>query len=112
VVEFIADGLWFAPNCKDCFLTNKYLHHGHKICGHTWQAQRLDKTEIYILFPSTCWHTSFYQDEFNKTFIQAQLLATPLMEEDTAHTTCSFVGQDFIAMTICTHVGKTGDHIL
>ncbi len=35
MIEFTANGLWFAPQCQKCFLTNKYLHHGDKICGHT-----------------------------------------------------------------------------
>jgi hypothetical protein len=46
--------------------------------------------------PSICWHKGFYEDEFKKTFIQAQLFSAPSMEEDTARITCSFVGQDFI----------------
>jgi hypothetical protein len=48
MIEFTANGLWFVPQCQKCFLTNKYLHHGDKICRHTWQAQRLDKTGDYI----------------------------------------------------------------
>jgi hypothetical protein len=66
MMEFTVNGLWFALDCQKCFLTNKYLHHGNKICGHIWQAQRLDKTGDYILFPSTCRHKGFYQDEFKK----------------------------------------------
>ncbi len=54
MIEFTANGLWFAPQFQKCILTNKYLHHSDKICGHTWQAQRLDKTRDYILFPLTC----------------------------------------------------------
>jgi len=69
VMEFTANGLWFAPDCEKCFRTNKYLTHGDKICGHSWQPHRLDKTGDYILFPSLCWHKGFYHDEFNKTFI-------------------------------------------
>jgi hypothetical protein len=38
VVDFTAKGLWFTPQCQKCFLTNKYLHYGDTICGHTWQA--------------------------------------------------------------------------
>jgi hypothetical protein len=96
MIEFTANGLWFAPQCQKCFWTNKYLHHDDKICGHTWQAHRLDKTGGYILFPSTCWHKGFYHNEFNKTVIQAQLFRTPSMGKDIAHITRSFMGQDFI----------------
>ncbi len=52
VMEFTANGLWFAPDCEKCFRTNKYLTHGDEICGHSWQPHRLDKTGNYILFPS------------------------------------------------------------
>jgi hypothetical protein len=73
MIEFTANGLWFAPHCQQCFRTNKYLHHSDKICGHTWQTHRLDKTGDYILFPSTCWHKGFYHNKFKKTVIQVQL---------------------------------------
>jgi hypothetical protein len=79
MIEFTAKGLWFAPQCLKWFQTNKYLHHGDKICGHTWQAHRLDKTGDYILSPSPCWHKGFYHDKFNKTVIQVQLFAAPSM---------------------------------
>jgi hypothetical protein len=96
MIEFTANGLCFAPDYKKCFQTNKYLNRGDKICGHTWQAHRLDETGGYILFPLLCWHKGFYHDEFNKTFIQAQLFAAPLMGKDIGHLTRSFAGQDFI----------------
>jgi hypothetical protein len=96
MIEFTANGLWFAPDCNKCFRTNKYLTHGDKLCGHTWQAHRLDKTGAYLLFPSLCWHKGFYHNKFNKTFIQAQLFADPLMGKDTGCLTCSFAGKDFI----------------
>jgi hypothetical protein len=35
VMEFTANGLWFAPDCEKCFRTNKYLTHGDKVCGHS-----------------------------------------------------------------------------
>jgi hypothetical protein len=95
-MEFTANGLWFAPNCEKCFRTNKYFTHGDKICGHSWQPYRLDKTGDYILFPSLCWHKGFYHDEFNQTFIQAQLCAAPLMGKDMGRLTRSFSGKDFI----------------
>ncbi len=96
VIEFTANGLWFAPDCEKCFRTNKYLTHGDKLCGHSWQPHRLDKTRDYILFPSLCWHKGFYHNEFNQTFIQAQLFAAPLMGKDMGCLTCSFAGKDFI----------------
>jgi hypothetical protein len=96
VMEFTANGLWFAPDCEKCFWTNKYLTHSDKICAHSWQPHRLDKIGGCILFPSLCWHKGFYHDEFNKTFIQAQLFAAPLMGKDMGHLTCSFAGKDFI----------------
>jgi hypothetical protein len=96
MIKFTANGLWFAPHCQKCFPTNKYFHHDDKICGHTWQAQRLDKTGNYILFPSTCWHKGIYQDEFNKTIIQVQLFTALSIDKDTARITRSFVGQEFI----------------
>ncbi len=96
MIEFTANGLWFAPDCKKCFRTNKYLTHGGKLCGHSWRPHRLDKTGDYILFPSLCWHKTFYHDEFNQTFIQAQLFATPSMGKDMGCLTCSFAGKDFI----------------
>jgi hypothetical protein len=96
VIEFTANGLWFAPNCKKCFRTNKYLTHGDKLCGHTWQPHRLDKTGGYILFPSLCWHKGFYHDKFNKTFIQAQLFVALLICKDIGRLTRSFAGKDFI----------------
>jgi hypothetical protein len=96
MTEFTANGLWFAPDCKKCFRTNKYLTHGDKLCGHTWQSHRLDKTGGYLLFPSLCWHKGFYHDKFNKTFIQAKLFATLLMGKDIGCLTRSFVGKDFI----------------
>jgi hypothetical protein len=96
VIKFTANGLWFAPNCEKCFWTNKYLTHGDKLCRHTWQPHRLDKTGDYILFPSLCWHKGFYHDEFNKTFIQVQLFAAPLMGKDIGRLTHSFAGKDFI----------------
>ncbi len=42
------------------------------------------------------WHKGFYHDEFNNTFIQAQLFAAPSMGKDIGHLTHSFAGQDFI----------------
>jgi hypothetical protein len=96
MVEFTANGLWFAPDWKKCFRTNKYLNHGDKICGYTWRAHRLDKTGGYILFLLLFWHKGFYHDEFNNTFIQAQLFAAPSMGKDIGHLTHSFAGQDFI----------------
>jgi hypothetical protein len=51
MMEFTANELWFAPNYKECFLTHKFRHHGNKICGHNWQAQRLNETGDHILFP-------------------------------------------------------------
>jgi hypothetical protein len=79
-----------------CSRTNKYLTHGDKLCGHTWQPHRLDKTGDYILFPSLCWHKGFYHDKFNKMFIQAQLFAAPSMGEGIGRLTRSFAGKDFI----------------
>jgi hypothetical protein len=79
----------FAPDCKESFLTNKYCHIGDKISRHTWHKQTLDKTGDYNLFLSICWHKSFYEDEFKKTFIQAQLFSALSKEEDTAHITHS-----------------------
>jgi hypothetical protein len=96
MAEFVANGLWFAPICKECFLTNKYHHIGDKICAHNWQEQGLDKTGDYILFPLICLHEGFYEDEFKKTFIQAQLFSGPLIEEGTVQIPRSFVGEDFI----------------
>ncbi len=96
MIEFTANGLWFAPDCKKCFRTNKFLTHGDKLCGHTWQPHRHDKTGDYILLPLFCWHKGFYQDKFNKTFIQAQLFLAPLMGEDIGRLTRSFSGKDFI----------------
>ena len=96
MIEFTANGLWFAPDCQKCFQTNKYLNHSDTICGHTWQAHRLDKTGGYILFPLLCWHKGFYHDKFNKIFIQAQLFAALLMGKDIGCLTRSFTGQDFI----------------
>ena len=84
------------PIAKKCFWTNKYLTHGDKLCEHTWQPHRLDKTGGYILFPSLCWHKGFYHNKFNKTFIQAQLILAPLMGEDIGPLTRSFSGKDFI----------------
>ncbi len=95
-MDFTANGLWFAPDCETCFRTNKYLTHGDKVCGHSWQPHRLDKTGDYILFPSLCWHKGFYHDKFNKTFIQAQLFAALLMSEDMGCLTRSFAGKNFI----------------
>jgi hypothetical protein len=96
VIEFTANGLWFALDCKKCFQTNKYLTCGDMLCGHTWQPHRLDKTGDYILSPSIFWHKGFYHDEFNKTFIQVQLFAAPLMGKDIGCLTRSFAGKDFI----------------
>jgi hypothetical protein len=55
-----------------------------------------DKTGDYILFPSLCWHKGFYHDEFNKSFIQAQLFVAPSMGKYMGCLTCSFAGKDFI----------------
>jgi hypothetical protein len=78
------------------FPDKQYLTHGDKICGHSWQPHRLDKTGDYILFPSFCWHKGFYHNEFNQTFIQAQLFAAPLMGKDMGCLIRSFAGKDFI----------------
>jgi hypothetical protein len=51
---------------------------------------------ISILFPSLCWHKGFYHNEFNKTFIQAQLFVAPSMGKDIGCLTHSFAGKDFI----------------
>jgi hypothetical protein len=96
MIEFTANGLWFAPDCEKCFRTNKYLTHGDKLCGHSWQPHRLDKTGDCILFPSLCWHKGFYHDKCNHMFIQAQLFAAPLMGKDMGCLTRSFAGKDFI----------------
>jgi hypothetical protein len=95
-MEFTANGIWLAPNYEKYFRTNKYLTHSDKICGHSWQPHRLDKTGDYILFPLLCWHKGFYHDEFNQTFIQAQLLAAPSVGKDMGRLTRSFAGKDFI----------------
>jgi hypothetical protein len=48
------------------------------------------------MFPSLCWHKGFYHNKFNKTFIQVQLFAVPLMGKDMGRLTRSFAGKDFI----------------
>jgi hypothetical protein len=96
VMGFTANGLWFSPDCEMCFRTNKYFTHGDKICGHSWQPHRLDKTGNYTLFPLLCWHEGFYHNKFDQTFIQAQLFAAPLMGKDMGRLIRSFAGKDFI----------------
>jgi hypothetical protein len=95
-MKFTTNGLWFAADCEKCLQTNKYPTHSDKVCGHSWQPHRLGKTCNYILFPSLYWHKGFYHNEFNKTFIQVQFFAAPLMGKDMRCLTHSFAGIDFI----------------
>ncbi len=40
VGDLNSSGLWFAPKCKTCFQTNKYLHMENKLYTHLWEEVR------------------------------------------------------------------------
>jgi hypothetical protein len=66
-------------------------------CDHHQKNVQINNARDYILFPSTCLHHGYYNDEANKIFITAQLFARPSIEPDIKHFTGSFTQlQDFI----------------
>ncbi len=46
--ELNSNGLWFAPECRTCFKTNKYIQVGEKLCSHPWKEQRMNATGQYV----------------------------------------------------------------
>jgi hypothetical protein len=47
------NGFWFAPECADCFLCNKFTMVEEKVRGHSWKNVHLTYTGHYISFPSS-----------------------------------------------------------
>ena len=63
----------FMPECTDaCFKGKKEIE-----CGHRQKNVRIKYVGQFIVFPSTCWHHGYFNDEANKSFITAQLFARP-----------------------------------
>ncbi len=62
VGDLNSNGLWFAPKCKTCFLTNKYLHMKNKSCTHLWEV-----------FNSSCWHCGYFNGAKKSVYVTAQL---------------------------------------
>jgi hypothetical protein len=71
------NGLLVAPTCTTCFNENKYLSTSEKKGAHQWNNECLNNTGEYILFPSGMFHRGYYNDIFNRIFIQAQLFCAP-----------------------------------
>ncbi len=69
IEEIISNGLWFAPTCTDCFLVNKYISIGEKICNHPWKEHQLNATGEYILFPSVCFHRGYFNRRWRKVYM-------------------------------------------
>jgi hypothetical protein len=86
------NGLIFLPDCTDdCFKGKKVK------CDHHQKNVQINNVKNYILFPSTCLHHGYYNDEANKIFITTQIFAKPYIEPDTKGLTRSFTqSQDFI----------------
>ncbi len=49
--EFVANGLWFAPNCKECFLTNKFITSVIRFADTPGKNRDLIRQEI-----TSCFH--------------------------------------------------------
>ena len=73
------NGLNILPKCKDdCFVSKKIIR-----CGHICKNVQINEDGEYILFPSQCWHYGYFNEEFNKIFITAQLFTRPTINEET-----------------------------
>jgi len=79
--ELNSNGLWFAPDCKECFLTNKYQSIGDKLCSHAWEEHRLNLTGQYVLLSAHCFHWGYYNDRRRSIFVTAQLFCVPSADE-------------------------------
>ncbi len=77
VGDLNSNGLWFAPKCKKCFLTNKYLHMRNKLCTHPWEEVQLNITGQYILLNSSCWHHGYFSNMRKSVYVTAQLFCVP-----------------------------------
>ncbi len=82
VGDLNSNGLWFAPKCSSCCLTNKYLHIGNKHCQHHWKEVRLNRAGEYILFNSDCFHWGYFNDIKNSVSVTAQLFCGHSTKED------------------------------
>ncbi len=71
------NGLWFAPECADCFLCKKIITVEENLCGHSWMNVCLNNTGDYIVFQSMCYHRGYYNESMKKVLITAQLFLTP-----------------------------------
>jgi hypothetical protein len=83
----------FLPECTDdCLKGGKKIESGHRQ-KYVW----INSVGECIVFPSTCWHHGYYNDDANKVFITAQLFARPSIQPDTVRFTHSFTeAQEFI----------------
>jgi hypothetical protein len=84
-----SNGLWFAPMCIVCFLMNKYIGIGEKLCSHSWKEHWFNTNSEYILFPSVWFHWGYFNRRWRKVYIQAQLFAVPSRNQCTDWSTCS-----------------------
>jgi hypothetical protein len=56
------NGLWLAPDCADCFQTDKYKDIGNKACKNPWIEERLNMTGQYIMFGSSVYHRGYFNN--------------------------------------------------
>ncbi len=89
--ELNSNGLWFAPECRTCFKTNKYIQVGKKLCLHPWKEQRMNGTGQYILFNSTWFRRGYFNRRSKSVYMQAQLFAVSSDKPDIDRHTHSFL---------------------
>jgi hypothetical protein len=86
-----SNGLWFAPECRTCFKTNKYIQVGEKLCSHPWKEQQMKATGQYVLFNSTWFHRGYFNRRLKSIYMQAQLFAVSSDKPDMDRHTRSFL---------------------
>jgi hypothetical protein len=96
LIDFTANGLWFAPDCKVSGQTNILPMLIRIVDTHGKQIDLIKQEATSCSHRFAGIRASTYHDKFNKTFIQAQLFAAPLMGKDIGCLTHSFTGKGFI----------------
>ncbi len=67
----------FAPTYTTCFNKNKHLSKFEKKRAHQWNNGCFNSTGEYILFPLGMFHHGYYNNKYNRIFIQVQLFCAP-----------------------------------
>ena len=82
VCDMTSNGLWLAPDCADCFRTDKYKDIGNKACKHPWIEERLNMTGQYIMFGSSVYHRGYFNNLRGAVTVTAQLFCIPSTNHD------------------------------